>query len=191
MNVRRLLVAASVLVGLSLGAYADTYVPDPPHTVVGFSVRHMGISTVRGQFGEYEGTVEYDGESVASLEIHADIQVASVNTATQKRDDHLRSAEYFDVENYPELVFHSKRVDTRDDEAVLVGDMTIKGVTKEIELAVEVAGPITDPWGNQRIGVQLTGSINRQDFGVAYDGMADKVVGDIIQIEVAIEGVKQ
>ena len=200
MHIRRTVIAAALVTGIALGigtaAQADehgaaVYGLDTAHTTVGFSIRHMGIANVRGHFDEYEAEIHYDGENLASLVVSATIHAASINTQNQRRDDHLRSADYFEAETYPALTFKSTGVVPHDDGHALTGHLTIKDVTKEVTLPFELSGPIEDPWGGQRIGISIGGQINRQDFGVAYDATADRLIGDVVTFDIQIQAVQQ
>lgn len=183
------------LVGLfavSTPALAATYSIDASHSRVGFAVTHMMVSTVRGEFGQVEGTVEYDPKNVAATKVNATVQVASVDTREPKRDDHLRSADFFDAANLPTMTFVSKSVkNVKKDGFDLVGDLTIRGVTKEVTLKVAPFTPeVKDPWGNYKVGTRATGVINRQDFGVKWNNTLDGgglVVGDEVTIELDVE----
>jgi len=193
-----LLVATGVALssGLSFAgshdeAYAgDKYELDKDHTSVGFSVRHMGITNVRGHFNEYNGKIKLDGDDIHTLSLKAEIRAASIDTNNDRRDDHLRSADFFEVETYSELKFHSKEVVAHDNGYALVGDLTIKDVTKEVKLPVTLSGPAEDPWGNTRVGLEIRGSIDRNDFGVAYDGAADRLIGATINFDINIQAIK-
>lgn len=170
---------------------ATAYAVDEAHTTVGFTIRHLGLAKVRGNFGEYEGRVHLEGNDLSTLEVKATVQVASVDTDNERRDEHLRSADFFDVETYPELSFVSTAVVEHGEGHALQGRLTIKDVTQEVTLPVVLAGPVEDPWGNQRIGVELSGEINRQDFGVAHDGMSDAAIGDTVTLDIQVEAVKE
>lgn len=191
MKVRTLLVLVVVISFFSgLGAAQDTWQIDPRHTAAQFSVRHLGISTVRGAFTKVSGTVVYDAANPAKDSIQATIDAASVDTRVEARDKDLRSPNFLDVEKYPTITFQSKKV-----EADGVGklrakaDLTIHGVTKEVVLYIDgPTAPMKDPWGNQRMGASAGTEINRQDFGVSAD---PGVVGDEITITLDIEVVKQ
>lgn len=169
----------------------DTYAPDKDHTTVGFSVRHMGITNVRGLFDEYEGKVKLDGTDVETLSVKATIQAKSIDTNNERRDDHLRSEDFFEVETYPEIKFHSKDVVAHDGGHALVGDLTIKDVTKEVTLPITMSEPVEDPWGNTRIGVEINGSVDRNDFGVAFDGAADMLIGATVNFDINIQAIKE
>src|SRR5512138_911345 len=140
---------------------ADNYKIDPAHSSVGFSVRHMGVSNVKGHFDEFAGSVVLDNSTIQ--EANATIQVKSVNTGIEKRDNHLRTADFFEAAKYPVITFKTKRAEKNGDQAILVGDFTMRGVTKELRLPVTVSGPIKDPQGNSRIGLEARTTVNRKD----------------------------
>jgi polyisoprenoid-binding protein YceI len=190
----RTLSALTVTLLLTLSAAAqdqnkDTWQIDPKHTAAQFSVRHLGISTVRGEFSKVTGTVQYDAANVAKSSIQATIDVASVNTRVEARDSDLRSAHFFDAEKYPNITFQSKQVEAAGAGKLKVtGDLTMHGVTKEVVLDVD--GPNVAPkdsQGNQRMGASATTRINRMDFGVSG---APGVAGDEITITIDIEMIK-
>lgn len=171
---------------------ADTYNIDPMHTTVGFAVSHLVINTVHGKFNEFEGTVAVDEGQISAAQ--GIIQAKSINTGIDKRDNHLRSGDFFDVEKFPKISFQSKRVEKRGDESILVADFTMHGVTKELQLPAVLKGPIKDPWGNQRIGLQARAKLNRKDYGLKYNQALETgglVVGDEVEIEINAEAVKQ
>ena len=179
---------------LSLSAAAqdpgkDAWQIDPKHTAAQFSVRHLGISTVRGEFSKVSGTVNYDAANPAKTSIDATIDAASVSTRVEMRDNDLRSPHFFDVAKYPTITFQSKKVEAAGAGKLKVtGDLTMHGVTKEVVLDVDgpaVAPP--DPKGGQRMGASATTKINRQDYGI--NGAAG-VAGDEITITLDIEMIK-
>ena len=151
------------------GLTAGTWTIDPSHSEVGFTARHMMVSKVRGKFGEVSGTVVVP-EDVTAASVEATIQLASVATGSEDRDNHLRSADFFDVENNPEMTFRS----TSFDGETLTGDLTIKGVTKPVTLDVEFGGVGTDPWGNEKAGFEATGEIDRTDWGLTWNANLEK-----------------
>jgi polyisoprenoid-binding protein YceI len=165
---------------------APTWNIDPPHTAAQFSVRHLGISTVRGSFTKVSGSVQYDPANPGKTTIDATIDAASVDTRVEKRDNDLRSPNFFDAAKYPTLTFKSKRVETAGTGKLKVtGDLTMHGVTKEVVLDVD--GPsaaIKDPRGNQHMGASATTTINRKDFGV---NGASTAVGDDVSITIDME----
>lgn len=191
MKVRTLLALVVVISFFSgLGAAQDRWQIDPRHTAAQFSVRHLGISTVRGAFTKVSGTVVYDAANPAKDSIQATIDAASVDTRVEARDKDLRSPNFLDVEKYPTITFQSKKVEGDGVGKLRAkGDLTIHGVTKEVVLYIEgPTAPMKDPWGNQRMGASAGTEINRQDFGVSAD---PGVVGDEIAITLDIEVVKQ
>ncbi len=170
---------------------ADTYNIDPAHTTVGFAVTHLVINTVHGKFTDFAGSVSLDGTAVQ--EAKATIQAKSINTGIEKRDNHLRSADFFDVQAHPTITFQSKRVEQKGGESVVHGDFTIHGVTKEIALPIKVKGPIKDPWGNMRVGLEAKTKINRTDFGLKWNQVLEAggvMVGNEVEIEINAEAVK-
>ncbi len=194
------LMAASVGVAASVTTWAgshddeyagDRYAVDKDHTTVGFSIRHLGITNVRGHFNEFDGKIKIDGSDVTTLSIEATIQAASIDTNNDSRDDHLRSEDFFEVETWPEITFHSREVVSHNDGYALVGDMTIKDVTKEVKLPVTVTEPVEDPWGGTRIGIEIKGAVDRNDFGVAYDGLADRGIGAMANFDIHVQAIKQ
>jgi polyisoprenoid-binding protein YceI len=187
----RTLSALSIALLLTLsGAAQDTWQLDPPHSSAQFSVRHLGISTVRGAFTKVSGTVQYDAANLNKSSLQANIDAASVDTRVEARDNDLRSPRFLDVAKYPTITFQSKKVETAGaGKLKITGDLTIHGVTKEVSLDVDGPTPaIKDPWGNLRMGASATTKINRMDFGVsALPG----VVGDDISITLDIEMTRQ
>ena len=171
-------------------AAADVYEIDKAHSVVGFSVRHLGIVNVRGTFGEYDGEISMVGDDLSTLSINATIQVASIDTGNNSRDDHLRNEDYFEVDAYPELTFVSSGVVSHGDGYGVSGALTIKGVTRAVTLPITISGPV-EAWGSSRIGLEIRGSVNRHDFGVANDALADRSIGDAVNFDIQIQAIKQ
>jgi polyisoprenoid-binding protein YceI len=182
-------VAITLLFTISAAAQ-ETWQLDPPHSSAQFSVRHLGVSTVRGAFTKVNGTLLYDAANPGKSSIQATIDAASVDTRVEMRDNDLRSANYFDVQKYPTITFQSKKIEAAGAGKLKVtGDLTIHGVTKEAVLDVDgPTAPIKDPWGNQRMGASATTKINRMDFGVA--GLPG-AIGTDITITLDIEMIKQ
>src|SRR5271165_5645017 len=188
--IRRVLPALVVGLLLTFAAAAqDTWQLDPPHSSAQFSVRHLGVSTVRGAFTKVSGTVLYDPADLAKTSIQVTIDAASVDTRVDMRDNDLRSPNFLDVKKYPTMMFQSKKVESAGAGKLKVtGNLTIHGVTKEVVLDVDdPSGPMKDPWGNQRMGASASTKINRLDFGVA--GLPG-VVGDDINITLDVEMIK-
>jgi polyisoprenoid-binding protein YceI len=178
------------LFGSSAGA-ADSYAIDPVHSTVGFAVTHMVINTVHGKFNEFSGTIILDGKAIK--ETSGTIQTKSIDTGVERRDNDLRSPSFFDAAKFPTITFQSKRTEVQGDQTVLVGDFTMHGQTKEISLPVTVKGPIKDPWGNTRIGLQARAKLNRKDYGLKYNQALETgglVVGDEVELEINAEAVK-
>ena len=192
----RTLIALAVVVAAPLAASADTWQIDPAHTTVGFTVRHMTISSVRGQFDKVAGTITANGNDPASAVIEATIDTASIDTRSADRDSDLRSANFLDVAKYPTMTFKSKKLEAAGPGKYnVVGDLTLHGVTKEVTLAVVVpSAPIKDPWGNTRAGATATTTISRKDFGLTWNKMIETggaVVGDAVAVEIDVEAVKK
>lgn len=167
---------------------------DPTHSGVNFSVRHMVISKVRGKFAKYRGELSLDDDDLTKSSIDIAIDAASLDTGVEDRDAHLRSADFFDVEKYPELRYRSTRIDKVDDENFRVtGDLTIRDETREVVLDVEFGGRGKDPWGNERAGFSAKGRIDRKDFGLKWNQALEAggvLVGDRVDIDIEVEAVK-
>lgn len=179
-------VLAGLLIGSSL-ASAAVYKVDPAHSTVGFKVKHMMISTVTGKFGEFSGS--YDLEKGVFKSLSGQIKAASVDTGITKRDDHLRSADFFDAANFGDITFTM----TSATKTKMTGNLSIRGITKKVVLNIEMGGVVTDPWGNQRSGFVLTGSVNRKDFGLNWNKAIEAggvVVGDEVKLVVEVEGIE-
>lgn len=175
-------------------AWSSDWAIDKAHSQVGFEVDHMVITTVDGHFGDYDVKLSFDPNDPSAFSVEAVIKIASINTENQKRDDHLRSADFFDAESHPEMVFKSNTLVKKDDGYVAKGFLTIRGVTKPLDLPFTVKGPVKDPWGNTRIGVNATAEINRQDFGVSWSKTLDGsglVVSDEVKINIKSEFIQQ
>ncbi len=171
------------------------YQIDPAHSSAQFSIRHMMISNVRGEFTKLSGTVAYDPANPAESRIDAEIEVASIETREPQRDAHLRSADFFDAEKFPVLSFHSKAlVPAGDGEWKMKGDLTIHGVTREVILDVDGPTPeAKDPWGNLRIGATATTRLSRKDFGLTWNAALEAggvLVGDEVKIAIDIEAIR-
>ncbi len=170
------------------------YAFDLTHSSVQFQVRHMVVSKVRGTFDKWEGEIEFDEQDLAKSKVNVTIDVASVNTREPKRDEHLRGADFFDVANHPSLRFQSTRLEKQGDAYRLVGNLTIRGTTKEVALEVEVNGVAKSPWGDERAGFSAKGSVDRRDFGLTYNSLLEAggvMVGEKVEIIIDIEAVKQ
>ncbi len=172
-----------------------TWQIDLAHSEINFTVRHMMISKVRGRFESFSGSVNFDEANPSNTTVEISIDVSSINTKDAQRDAHLRSADFFDAENYPTMTFVSKRVEQHSaNSGRLIGDLTIRGVTKEVALDVEYAGQVTSPWGTTNAGFSASGKINRKDWGLVWNVALETgglLVGEEVQIEIEMELIKQ
>ena len=176
-------VFAGLVARATLGA--DNYKIDPAHTSVGFTISHLVISEVEGRFNDVTGTVTVEDDKVTGAK--ATIQAKSVDTKIEKRDNHLRSPDFFDVEKYPTVTFESTKVEKEGDKTMITGKFTMHGVTKEIRFPFVAKGPIKDPWGNTRIGIVAETSLNRTEYGMkSFPG-----VGDEVKIKLSAEAIKE
>jgi polyisoprenoid-binding protein YceI len=173
---------------------AGTWTVDPIHSTVGFSVKHLGIATVRGKFEDFEGTLEI-GEGDESARAYGTVQGVSVNTGDAGRDEHLRSADFFGVDQNPELRFESAEITQVDEDSFeIAGELTMNGVTKPITLTAEVQGTETDPWGNERVALEVTGQLDRGDWNMTFNqalGSGNLLVGEKVKLQLDIAAVKQ
>lgn len=168
---------------------------DQAHSHIQFAVRHMMISTVRGEFEKFNGTIDFDPENPEQSQVSVRIDAASINTRQPDRDNHLRSADFFNVEEYPVLLFESKRIERLgDNRGRVVGDLTIRGVTREVVLDVEYAGMARSPWGTTSAGFSATTTLDRKEWGLTWNQALETggvLVGDKIKVNIEIELVKQ
>lgn len=187
----------TVITGLMIAGIsfaADTYAIDPVHTNVGFSVKHLVISNVHGKFKEFDGTIVFDDKNPSQSSVNGNIKTASLSTDNADRDKHLKSADFFDAEKYPAITFKSTKVEKKGNDYQVTGQLTIRGVAKDVTFPVVVSGPIKDPWGNTKLGVEFTLKINRKDYGLAWNQALETggaVVGDEVKIEVSGEAQKK
>lgn len=174
--------------------YAGTWTIDAAHSNIGFVARHAMITKVRGNFETFEGTFAIDGANPAASSITFDADLASVNTGVADRDGHLRSADFFDVENHKKMTFASTGVTVNGSEATLAGSLTIKGTTVPVSIEVELNGVTTDPFGNVRAGFEGTTTISRKDFGLTWNAPLEAggwLVSDEIKVVLDISAIKQ
>ncbi len=168
---------------------------DSAHSYLQFSVRHMMLAKVRGEFDKFSGTINLDEANPSASTVDVQIEVASINTREAQRDGHLKSPDFFDAEKYPTLAFKSKRVDVKDNtHAIIVGDLSIRDVTKEVAVNVEYMGQSKTPFGTTNAGFEATTKINRKDFGLTWNAVLETggvVVGDEIAVSIDLELVKQ
>jgi polyisoprenoid-binding protein YceI len=166
------------------------WVLDPMHSEVQFKVKHLVISTVTGFFKKFEGNLTTEDDNFAGASVNFSLDVNSIDTTQEQRDGHLKSAEFFDAEQFPTITFKSTSFDGEE----LKGDLTIKGITKPVILEVEHGGTATDFYGNTKAGFEVTGKINRKDFGLTWDGVTEAgsiVVGEDIKLIINVQFAKQ
>jgi len=185
-----------MLTGLILGTLgaapvmAETYAIDPVHSTIGFSVGHLVVSQTRGVFDTYEGTVTFDPQDLASSRINVVIEAKSINTRNTARDEHLRNEDFFDVVNHDSLRFTSRNIRKSNGGYEILGDLTIRGITRPVVLQAQIKGPVNNPFGGQVLGLSARGLINRQDFGVSWNKEMDQggwVISDEVEIEIEVE----
>ncbi|HVA64104.1 MAG TPA: YceI family protein, partial [Terriglobales bacterium] len=168
---------------------------DPVHTHVQFSVRHMMVSNVKGVFAKTSGTVTLDEGDFTQSKVEVEIDAASLDTREPQRDNHLRSADFLEVEKFPLLTFRSTRIEPAGEGFTMTGDLTIHGVTRPVKLAVEAPGPVAkDPWGGTRRGFEAAGELSRKDFGLVYNQALETggvLVGDKVKLALEVELVQQ
>jgi len=171
------------------------YQIDPVHSAAHFSVRHLMVSNVRGEFTKLSGSLAFDASNPANSSVEAHVEVASINTRDEQRDTHLKSPDFFDAAKFPELTFRSRQVTKQGEGLQVKGDLTIHGVTRQVMLAVE--GPtaeVKDPWGGYRIGATAETKIHRKDFGLTWNMALEAggmLVGDEVKITIELEAVRQ
>jgi polyisoprenoid-binding protein YceI len=171
---------------------AGTWTVDPVHSRLEFAVKHMGIATVRGNFSTFQGTLEI-GESGAS--VYGTAETASINTGEPQRDAHLRSPDFFDAEANPQISFRSTEIVALDDEEFrITGELTMHGITREVTLHADVQGTDVDPWGNERVGLEVTGQLNRGDWDMKFNqalGSGNMLVSDKVKLALDISAIKK
>jgi polyisoprenoid-binding protein YceI len=183
-------------IGIGSPAFGDTYAVDPAHTSVQFRVRHL-FTSVTGRFQMFEGKVVYDDQDPTKTEVQGSIDAASINTNVDKRDNHLRSADFFDVEKYPKITFQStgvSDVDSSGKKGKMTGTLTLHGVSRPVVLDVSFLGKGKDPGGKERAGFHGTTTINRKDFGLTWNKALESggvLVGDEVTIDIDVEGVRE
>ena len=173
----------------------QTWQIDSAHSGIHFAVRHLVIAKVRGQFSRWSGALEVPDGDFRRAQVTATIDASSIDTGVDERDKHLRSADFFDVETYPEIIFTSRRVEpVGGDRLTLVGDLTLHGVTREVTLDVESSGIAKDPWGSVRAGFTAKTAVDRKEFGLTWNQALETggvMVGDKVEIEIEVEAVRQ
>ena len=184
----KILKLSLVSLAVSTALFAGTYNVDAGHTNAGFTVKHMMITNVTGKFNDVAGTFEFDEKTNTLKSINGEIIVASINTANEKRDEHLKAEDMFDVAKFQKITFKSTKIE----KDAVYGDFTMKGVTKNIKLDLETSSVIKDPWGKQRTGFSLNGKIKRSDFGIVWNKALETggvAVSDDVKLAIDIEGV--
>ena len=170
-----------------------TWAVDPAHSRIEFRVKHLGIATVRGHFGQFEGTLDIgeDGQGRA----YGTVAASSVDTNDPKRDAHLRSEDFFEVETHPEISFESTSIEpTGADTFAITGELTLRGITRELTLEAEITGTEQDPWGNERVGLEAAGQLDRSDYGITFNqalGSGNVLVSDRVSLHLDVSAVKQ
>ncbi len=187
---------ALLILGVSLAVAQQTkWVADAAHTTIGFAISHMVISEVTGKFDKFTIEVYSDKPDFSDARAIVTIDVNSINTGNAKRDAHLRSSDFFDAQKYPTIKFISKQMKkVGQNRYKLIGDLTIKGITKEVTLDVLFRGRVRDPWGNTRAGFRITGEIDRRDFDITWNKTLDAgglVVGNTVKLQIELELIKQ
>ena len=164
---------------------------DPSHSRIQFKVKHLMISNVLGSFKEFEGKVSMEKDDYSSAVINFSINAASIDTEAPDRDAHLKSADFFNVEKFPKIIFEGKGLTLKDEDTYeLIGNLTIKDITKPVTLSVDFGGYMTDPWGNKKAGFSVTGEINRKDWGMTWNAALEAggvLVGDKIKLNCDVE----
>lgn len=168
---------------------------DNAHSNVTFEISHMVVSSVTGKFQSFEGTIKSDKDDFTDVSVNFTIDAASVNTNNEKRDNHLRDADFFDVAKYPTIEFKGKKLEKMSgNKYKITGDLTMHGVTKEVEMDVRYNGMVKDPWGNTRAGFKVSGELNRTDYGLVYNSTLEAgglLIGETVDINVNLELIKQ
>lgn len=186
------LVGMFLLIGTTLFA-VDAFTVDPVHSSIAFSVKHMVVSTVHGNFRDFSGTINYDPNDVTKSSIEVHIKADSINTGSENRDKHLRSPDFLDVEKFPELTFKSTQIEKSGDGYIAKGPLTIHGVSKDVAIPFTVGGTIKDAKGNTKLGTEASLTISRKDFGLTWNRAVEGggvLVGDDVKIELSVEGTR-
>jgi polyisoprenoid-binding protein YceI len=184
-------IAAIALVAAALPLFADTYTVDKEHSEAMFQIRHL-VSHVSGKFEDFDGTVNLDPKNPSATTVTFHLKAASINTGVAERDEHLRSADFFDAAKYPEISFTSTSVKPsgKKDVYSVTGNLTMRGVTKQVTLPVAFMGFIKDPWGNEKAGFTLQTTLNRKDYGINWNKALDNggvLLGDDVEVNIALE----
>jgi len=190
---RRLLIAGTLLAITTVTASADTYTIDRSHSSVGFAVTHLGLGKVKGEFRDFAGTIDYVPGDISKSRVEATIMVPSIDTRDSARDVHLRSGDFFAADSFPTMTFKSTKVTEKSKGKLeIVGDLTLRGVTRPVTLDAELVGAMNDPWGNKRVSFSARTKIDRMDYGVKWNKLLDAggfVVGHDVDIQIEVEAV--
>ncbi|WP_375433937.1 YceI family protein [uncultured Hymenobacter sp.] len=174
---------------------ATQWVLDPMHSEVQFKIKHLVISTVTGSFKKFEGTIEADGDSFENARVHLTLDVNSIDTNQEQRDQHLKADDFFAAATYPNIIFESTSfAKTGSDTYKVAGNLTVKDVTKPVTLDVDYGGTATDFYGNTKAGFEITGKINRKEFGLTWEGITEAgsiVVGEEVKLSASVQFAKQ
>ena len=196
-NTKSTIIAFAVMVAMLSGGaatWASSYNIDASHSEVQFKVRHLGISNVTGSFPVFEGQFTFDMSQPEGSAVSVTIDASSINTGTDARDEHLRSPDFFNVAEFPQLRFESTSVESQGENLKVHGNLTIRGVTLPVVLDTEFRGAVVDPWGNSRVGFAATTKINRKDYGLTWNKALEAgglLVGEEVEIMLAIQGIEQ
>ncbi|MBF0539828.1 MAG: polyisoprenoid-binding protein [Nitrospirae bacterium] len=192
-KIKLLLFAVSLIALMTIGerfVFAATYTIDPVHSNIGFSIKHLVITNVKGRFADFNGELVFDEEKKELKKAAIQIKTISIDTGIVKRDEHLRSSDFFDAAKYPTISFELKKTTIKDGKTIFIGDLTMHGVTKEIQLTGEYLGAVKDPWGGQRIAFSAEGMLNRMDYGVKWNQTLETgglLVGDSVKLLIEVE----
>jgi polyisoprenoid-binding protein YceI len=188
------LAAVFTLCSVATGYAADRYEIDPAHSSINFTIKHLVISKVKGNFLQFSGTIMFDEKDINKSSVEVKIATASISTSNPDRDKHLKSADFFDAEKYPEITFKSDKIIKKDNGYLAVGNLNMHGISKKIEIPFTFAGPIKDPWGNTRYGIEGSSTINRQDWKVSWNKAMDNggvMIGNDVEIVLNVEAFKK
>jgi polyisoprenoid-binding protein YceI len=184
-------IVPAMITTTTTGIPTGTWTVDPAHTTVGFTCRHAGISNVRGSFGTFSGALEHRADG--SLAARGTVAVASVDTGVAQRDDHLRSADFFDAEQHPEMTYEAREITLAGEDVRVRGDLTLRGVTRPLELRGELGGPAVDDEGALRVGLSLRGELSRAAYGMRFNhalGGGNVLVADKVRLELEVSAVR-
>ena len=185
---------AAIILISSTSSLAADYKIDPDHTKISFKVRHLGISWVAGSFSKVDGAFSFDEKKISVSKARVEVEVDSIDTQNKKRDDHLKGEEFFASDKFSTISFASKEIkDVSGNKFTVVGDLTMHGVVKSVELAAEFTGAAKDPWGNERVAFTAEAALNRKDFGLQWSKVIETgalVVGEEVKISIEVEGIK-